>query len=199
MQLKNLLLKTAMDFVPTHGWTSRSIREAAKSLSAPTVTSGLFPLKGMELIDHYSRQVEQECRDRTELYSPDFYVNVAALLKERLHALEPKKELWKLALEEMSKAQNLRFGVDNLLRSADEFCYLAGDRSFDFTYHARRAAIAGVISSTDLYFVNDISRESLASYKFLERLIDRVKQTERSGQVFEQLAKTVTNSIRNLA
>jgi rpsU-divergently transcribed protein len=131
MQLKNLLLKTAMDLVPTHGWTSRSIREAAKSLSAPTVTSGLFPLKGMELIDHYSRQVEQECRDRTELNSPDFYVNVAALLKERLHALEPKKELWKLALEEMSKAQNLRFGVDNLLKSADEFCYLAGDRSFD--------------------------------------------------------------------
>ena len=57
--------------------------------------------------------------------------------------------------------------------------YAAGDTSTDFNFYTKRATLAGVYSSTLLYWLNDRSPGSEATWGFLDRRIDDVMRIEK--------------------
>ena len=57
--------------------------------------------------------------------------------------------------------------------------YAAGDTSTDFNFYTKRATLAGVYSSTLLYWLNDRSPGSEATWGFLDRRIDDVMKIEK--------------------
>jgi hypothetical protein len=57
------ILKTALTFVPEHGWTSTSIAKAAESMGYPSIIHGMFPNGGADLIDYFL----QDCLNRLPL------------------------------------------------------------------------------------------------------------------------------------
>ena len=54
-----------------------------------------------------------------------------------------------------------------------------GDTSTDFNFYTKRATLAGVYSSTLLYWLNDRSPGSEATWGFLDRRIDDVMKIEK--------------------
>jgi ubiquinone biosynthesis protein COQ9 len=57
--------------------------------------------------------------------------------------------------------------------------YAAGDKSTDFNFYTKRATLAGVYSATLLYWLNDRSAGSEATWAFLDRRIDNVMAFEK--------------------
>ena len=56
----------------------------------------------------------------------------------------------------------------------DSIWYAAGDRSTDYNYYTKRLLLAGVYSSTLVFWLNDRSEGGAASWAFLDRRIDEV-------------------------
>jgi ubiquinone biosynthesis protein COQ9 len=65
-----------------------------------------------------------------------------------------------------------------LYKTVDAMWYAAGDTSTDFNFYTKRATLAGVYSSTLLYWLNDRSEGDDATWAFLDRRIDDVLKIE---------------------
>jgi rpsU-divergently transcribed protein len=191
---KLLLLKSSLEFVPVYGWKKRSIYEACVKLGLPTVSSGI---KEADLIEFYCRSVEGrltfEDADKNDLFA-----NAESVLKARGKILKPDVKIWRSALEEMSKPSYMAFAVRNLAACADNVCKLAGDRSFNDLYYYRRALIGSVISSSDIFMVNDLNAGTSSLDGFIARQISRARKIEETGMVIDEAAKTFISSLRRL-
>lgn len=53
------ILKASLQYVPQNGWSTRSLQLGAESIGLPSVTHGLFPNGGADLIEHF----ELECNE----------------------------------------------------------------------------------------------------------------------------------------
>src|SRR5712671_1257964 len=68
---------------------------------------------------------------------------------------------------------------DRITKAVDAMWYAAGDTSTDFNFYTKRATLAGVYSSTLLYWLADRSPGSEATWGFLDRRIDDVMKIEK--------------------
>jgi ubiquinone biosynthesis protein COQ9 len=71
---------------------------------------------------------------------------------------------------------NAAAGLTCLYRTVDAIWYAAGDKATDYNFYTKRALLAGVYSSTLLFWLNDKSEDSSATWAFLERRIGEVLQ-----------------------
>jgi ubiquinone biosynthesis protein COQ9 len=62
-------------------------------------------------------------------------------------------------------------GVRAMYKTVDLIWYTVGDKSADFSFYTKRALLAGVISATSLFWINDESDDSADSWQFLDRRI----------------------------
>ena len=85
---------------------------------------------------------------------------------------------------------NAPLGLKLLYRTVDAIWYAAGDTSADFNFYTKRATLAGVFSSTLLYWLNDRSEGNEATWAFLDRRIDDVMRFEKfKGQFVKKAAR----------
>ena len=71
-----------------------------------------------------------------------------------------------------------------LYRTVDAIWYAAGDTSTDYNFYTKRGLLAGVYSSTVLYWLNDDSEGAVATWAFLDRRIaDVMKVPKLIGKV----------------
>ncbi len=64
-------------------------------------------------------------------------------------------------------------------RSVDAIWHAAGDRSADFSWYTKRAILAGVYTSTLLFWLRDYSEDDAATLAFLDRRLSRVGELGR--------------------
>ena len=74
---------------------------------------------------------------------------------------------------------NAGLALKLLYKTVDAMWYAAGDTSTDFNFYTKRATLAGVYSSTLLYWLNDRSAGGEATWGFLDRRIDDVMKIEK--------------------
>ncbi|WP_395463164.1 COQ9 family protein [Wolbachia endosymbiont of Cantharis cryptica] len=70
--------------------------------------------------------------------------------------------------------KNTYFSSKLLYRTVSAIWYSIHDQSTDFNYYTKRAILAGVYSSTILFFINDYSEDFVDTLSFLDRRIDNV-------------------------
>jgi ubiquinone biosynthesis protein COQ9 len=61
----------------------------------------------------------------------------------------------------------------------DSIWYAAGDRATDFGFYTKRALLAAVYGATVLYWLEDRSPGSAATWEFLDRRIESVMRLPR--------------------
>ncbi len=89
------------------------------------------------------------------------------VVRSELEALTPRLSAKALAL--MALPRNVPPSVRELALLADEFCFLAGDTAVDSSWYTRRAALAAVYASAELFMTQDASRGFVQTEAFLER------------------------------
>ncbi|KAI8816795.1 COQ9-domain-containing protein [Fimicolochytrium jonesii] len=195
--IKTRLAETALSHVPAKGWTIDALAAAAKDLGYPSVLHGLFPGGGADLIDYFLRKSKNEMRAELEgmdLSSMRIPVKIRTACVKRLQLTAPFISKWPDALAVMAQPQNVPMSLRNLGELVDEIWYLAGDRSVDMNWYSKRAMLAGVYTSTEVYMTQDKSPDFQETWKFLDR---RLQDVATFGRTTAEVSNVVQFGLRS--
>lgn len=172
------LIETALPHVVFDGWTHQSLRAAAAELGwEPWEQQRYFPRGPADAIAFFSAEADRQMLERLadlDLQSMRVRDKVASAVRLRLEVLEPHKESVRRGVSFFALPTNAALGLTCLYRTVDAVWLGVGDRSTDYNFYTKRLLLAGVLSSTVVFWLDDKSDDHEASWAFLERRIDEV-------------------------
>lgn len=84
----------------------------------------------------------------------------------------------------MTQPQNVGTSLAEMARLVDEIWYLAGDMSVDTSWYTKRASLAAVYASTELFMTTDRSPDYVETERFLDR---RLASSRRLGEAVDNV------------
>jgi ubiquinone biosynthesis protein COQ9 len=177
---RDRLLEAALAHVPFDGWSRRSLFAGARDLDLdPGLARRLFPRGGDDLLAQLERWADRRMLAKVrpdDLAAMRIRERIAALVRARLEALAPHREAMRRAVAARLLPGNAMAGCASLWRSVDLMWSLAGDQAEDYSYYTKRSLLAGVWTSTFLFWLEDRSDGFRDSWAFLDRRIGDVMQ-----------------------
>jgi ubiquinone biosynthesis protein COQ9 len=165
------------------GWSWTSIRAATRMLDLPAgEAERLFPGGPLDVLAYVSERADRRMVEDLEAEGVlDLKIRdrIREAVRIRLERHVGNREAARRALALLALPFNGPLALRLLYRTIDAMWYAAGDTSTDFNFYTKRATLAAVYSSTLLYWLNDRSPDSEATWDFLERRIDNVMQIEK--------------------
>jgi len=195
---RDRLLEAALAHVPFDGWSVRSLSAGARDLDLePGLVRRLFPRGGDDLLAHLDDWADRQMAariDRSALAAMRVRDRIATLVRTRLDVLEPHREAMRRAVAARLLPSNALAAGAAVWRTVDLMWTLAGDQiTADSSYYTKRTLLAGVWTSTFLYWLEDRTPGSAATHAFLERRIDDVmrigKARARLDSVLDRLRR----------
>jgi len=192
--IKSKILDFALEHVGQHGWSRLAIAAGAEAGGYLSVASGLFPREGDDLVFHHIRKsnksldkwMEEEVnRFKAEGSKLPVGLFVKSAVKHRLllnqHFVSSGR--WGEALAILAKPQNIASSVCLLQEVCDDIWYRAGDLSADLNWYSKRMLLAGIISSTEVFMVQDTSPDFQETWKFLDRRFEDIANIPNLGNL----------------
>ncbi len=172
------LLEAMLRHVPFDGWTWTAMDAAARDLGLdPGTAQRLYPGGPQEVVHAFSSGADRQMLESLEgldLGSMKVREKIAAGVRARLDAIAAHREAARSGLTFFALPQNAAVGLACLYRTVDAIWYAAGDKATDYNFYTKRALLAGVYSSTLLFWLNDKSEDYAATWAFLDRRISEV-------------------------
>ncbi|KAJ3217077.1 E2 ubiquitin-conjugating protein mms2 [Dinochytrium kinnereticum] len=193
------ILAASLPYVKEYGWTKDALGMGAKSLGLSSSAAGVFERGGVEVVEYFVRRTTGEVREEMEGLELDKMkvtqkVRTGVLM--RLEKLKPYVKRWPEALALMAQPQNAPTALCNLGELVDEIWYTAGDRSVDMNWYSKRALLAGVYTSTELFMTQDQSPNFVETEKFLDR---RLQDVAVIGKTAGEVKNIVNFSVSTFA
>ncbi|ORY95867.1 rpsU-divergently transcribed protein, partial [Syncephalastrum racemosum] len=171
------LLKATLPFVQQHGWTKTAIQQGVSSLNYPSVAHGLFEHGEWSLVDAFLKDcreqhvklIEEALQQQDETQLKTFHERLYTFLVLRLQLVQPYAAHWGDALAIMGHPGNLPESLKHLAEIVDDILYYAGDKNADFTWYTKRAELASIYASTEMFMIQDTSPDYTETYAFLRR------------------------------
>jgi len=175
---RDAILLGMLPDVAFDGWTRTAMIRGAESAGyeAPDALAA-FPDGPAQVIGHFSRWADRamlERLDTMDLPALKVRERITAAVRVRLEILAPWKEAVRRSIAVLALPQNAALGPTLLFRTVDAMWYAAGDTATDFNYYTKRALLAGVQTSTVLYWLDDRSDGNADTLAFLDRRIGDV-------------------------
>jgi ubiquinone biosynthesis protein COQ9 len=165
------------------GWTRGALSAVARQLELPAGEADrLFPGGPVQVLTHISERADLrmvEDMEKEGVAGLKMRERIKSAVRIRLERHAGQREAVRRALALLSLPFNAGLGLKLLYKTVDAMWYAAGDTSTDFNFYTKRATLAGVYSSTLLYWLNDRSPGSEATWGFLDRRIDDVMRIEK--------------------
>jgi len=175
MALRDRLLLAILPHVAFDGWTDRALAAGARDSGDSAVTvQRLFPGGIKDVVGHFGDWADRRMLDGLKAENiADLRLRerVALAVRLRLTALAPHREAVRRTLAWLALPPNAPLALRGLWRTVDAIWYAVGDRATDFGFYTKRGLLAGVISATTLYWLDDDSDGHAASWAFLDRRI----------------------------
>ncbi len=194
---KDAILEAALVHAAFDGWSRRTLNQAAEDAGFDTATARrLFPQGGDSLLawlgDWADRRMLEQL-DHEALARMPVRQRIASLVRTRIEILDDHKEAMRRAALIRGNPANIGTAGKALWRTVDRIWDAAGfpiSREQGLSRYTRRATLAGVLVSTVLYWLEDISPDNGETWAFLDR---RIEDVMRIGQVRGQLKGLVRN------
>lgn len=182
--LRERILDAALPHVPFDGWSLRAMRRGAESLGEDiAVAQRAFPDGAVDMVRLYSRMLDRRLAEALagqDLDQLRVRERVAAGVATRLELMAPHREAVRRALTVLALPLNAPAGVRCLYDTVDLIWRAAGDTATDWNFYTKRTLLAGVYSSTVLYWLDDKSEDFSDTRAFLERRIDDAMRLPRA-------------------
>lgn len=176
--LRPRLLEALLRHVPFDGWSQAALRAAARDIGVSTALArNAFPGGPPEMAAYFASEADRamlEALEERALGPMRLRDRVATAIRLRLERATPHREAVRRALVVLALPQNARLGTTSLYRTVDAIWYAAGDTSTDYNFYTKRLLLAGVYSSTLLFWLNDRSEGFEDTWAFLDRRLDEV-------------------------
>jgi ubiquinone biosynthesis protein COQ9 len=172
------------------GWSALALAQTADRLGLPAgEAERLFPGGPPDVLAWLSQRADQrtvaalEAREAAAAGGEGgglrIRERITLAVRTRLEQTVGGKESVRRGLAMLALPFNAGLALRLLYRTVDAIWYAAGDTSADFNFYTKRATLAGVYSSTLLYWLNDRSEGDAATWAFLDRRIDDVMRFEK--------------------
>ena len=165
------------------GWTRAALSAAGRRLDLPAGEADrLFPGGPVQVLTFLSERADLrtvEDMEKEGIADLKMRDRIKSAVRIRLERHAGEREAARRALTLLSLPFNAGLALKLLYRTVDAMWYAAGDTSTDFDFYTKRATLAGVYSSTLLYWLADRSPASEATWGFLDRRIDDVMKFEK--------------------
>jgi len=181
-ELRDSLADAVLSEAAFEGWSRTSLSAASAKLDLPAGEADrLFPGGPVQVLTYVSERADQrtvEDMEKEGVADLKIRDRIKAAVRIRLERHAGEREAARRALALLALPLNAGLGLKLLYKTVDAMWYAAGDTSTDFNFYTKRATLAGVYSSTLLYWLNDRSEGSEATWAFLDRRIDDVMKIE---------------------
>ncbi len=178
------IITHALPSVPFDGWTQPVLSQAAKEAGYKSTDAiRVFPGGAMDAVDHYFDMMDCAMLMALENYNLDsmkIRERVALCVRLWLEAQETHKEALRKALALQALPLNSHHGLKNLYHLVDDIWHAIGDTSTDFNFYTKRLMLAGVITTTTRFWLDDKSAGHELSWAFLDRRIEDVMKIEKA-------------------
>jgi ubiquinone biosynthesis protein COQ9 len=165
------------------GWTRAALSAAGRRLELPAGEADrLFPGGPVQVLTFLSERADLrmvEDMEKAGVAAMKMRDRIKNAVRIRLERHAGEREAARRALALLSLPFNAGLALKLLYKTVDAMWYAAGDTSTDFNFYTKRATLAGVYSSTLLYWLNDRSPGSEATWGFLDRRIEDVMKIEK--------------------
>lgn len=192
-EMRTALLLATLPHIVFDGWGPAAIRAGAKDLDLdPALAFNAFPGGAAELIEAFSAWADGkmlEALEQRDLEAMRVRDRIATAVRLRLEQVAPHRDAVGRGLAFLALPPNAALGLKCLYRTVDAIWYAAGDRATDYNFYSKRLLLAGVYSSTLLFWLNDKSEGCGDTWAFLDRRIDEVLK------VAGRLGKTVKRAL----
>jgi len=173
------LLMQILTDVPFDGWTSQMLKRAGEQTDlSPGEVAMLLPggvADALTLFSDWADAAAIAAADgRDDFAEMKVREKIAFLVRARLEALEPHREALRRSLGALIAPHHAGLGTRLLYRTCDRLWRRAGDTATDHNFYTKRALLAGVYASTQLYWLNDKSEARTESWAYLDRRIAAV-------------------------
>jgi ubiquinone biosynthesis protein COQ9 len=175
---RNRLLQAILPHVAFDGWTDVALQAGAADAGLDEVEiDRFFPGGVREIANCFSDWADQQMLEALSSQDTDdlkLRARVALAVRLRLEALTPHRETVRRTIAFLSLPGNISRAGKGVYNTVDVIWYAVGDRSSDFSFYTKRALLAGVITTTTLFWLNDDSKDSADTWAFLDRRISDV-------------------------
>ncbi len=185
------LLPAVLPHVPFEGWTARAVTHAA--VDAGVSDDELLracPNGAADLVAFWVAQADRDMigtlatRDLKKLKMRE---RIALAVRLRLEPLAAHREAVRRALALQALPAQAARTPRQLYQTVDAIWHAVGDGSTDWSFYSKRLLLAGVYSSTLLYWLNDSSEGAAATWAFLDRRIADVMRLGKVGPGLKRL------------
>ncbi len=165
------------------GFSWAALAAAAGKLVLPRGEADrLFPGGPVQILTYLSQRADLrtvEDMEKAGVSALKIRDRIRTAVRLRLEKHGGEHESVRRALSLLSLPLNAGLGLKLLYKTVAALWYAAGATSSDFNFYTKRATLAGVYSSTLLYWLNDRSPGNEATWGFLDRRIDDVMKFEK--------------------
>jgi len=197
------LLEGSLKHVPKLGWSLSAISAGARDMNLPGIAHGLFPKGAFELVEYFVNKTNKQLAvdfGSRDLSNQNQREKLATIVKARLQTLTPyvKNGRWSEAMATLAQPSNLPQSLHMLALLVDEMWFHAGDASTDFNWYTKRAMLAGLYTSAELYMLSDASEGFKDTWKFVDNRINDIITASRFKYELEQAASTAVGKFSAL-
>lgn len=181
--LRDGVLAAALPHIPFDGWTWTALRRGAydAGLSAADAERA-FPGGGTDAIDHHNARADRRmvaALAATDMEGMRLREKVALAVRLRLDGAFADRDAVRRGVALLSLPQHAPLAARLLYRTVDTIWNAVGDTATDWNFYSKRALLAGVYSTTLLFWLTDESHHRQASWSFLDRRIANVMSLPR--------------------
>lgn len=176
----------AIDQVLPHvarlGWSRAALRCAVGDEA-----DLLFPGGAADLVEAYIDLMDRRMVAAAALLAPEPRLprRVRALIQCRLELARDNKPAVRRAALFLAQPRHAGLAARCTARTVDAIWHAGGDVSADFSWYTKRVILAGVYSSTLLFWMNDATEEA-AALAFLDRRLANVGQITKLRKRIEE-------------
>ena len=178
------ILAAALPHVPFDGWTTSTLKRAAKDAGLPAGAEELYFSGGpLELIEFWNEEMNEAVRaDLAALDLPNMRIRdkVTAGVLARFYAIGPHEEAARRAIARTALPDGLSLSPKMLWAAADTVWRAIGDKSNDFNYYTKRITLSAVLSTSLAAWLSDDDPQKTKARKFLGGRIENVMQFEKA-------------------
>jgi ubiquinone biosynthesis protein COQ9 len=194
---KRRLLAATLPHVPFEGWSGGAMLRGARDAGIePGALPRAFPGGAIELVDFWIEEADRamlEALAGHDLAAMKVRERIALAVRLRLMQQAGHREAMRRALALQALPGNAPGALKSLYRTVDAIWHAAGDTATDWNFYSKRLLLAGVYGATVLFWLDDKSEGSAASWEFLERRLSDVMGIQKLrgavGNLFDRLRR----------
>ncbi|KAK9360469.1 ubiquinone biosynthesis protein coq9, mitochondrial [Lipomyces starkeyi] len=187
------MLSSALKHVPEYGFVKHSLVQGCRDAGYLDATHAVFQAGVFDLVKFHLYTERNKLAALKPQIDEEEGKSIGRRIRryctERLKANEPIISKWTEAIAIMGLPQNIPQSLEELAKLSDEIWFLVDDKTSDFDWYTKRASLAAVYSSTELYMTQDNSPRFEMTYEFLDR---RLAVVQNAGSSMSNLASWAT-------